>query len=114
MLDFIVLFLTVGIPLSSALLLASLGETVNQRSGVFNLGCEGVMSMGAFVGMLIPFTAGGAGRVAWFVNLGGLIAAALDSGVEPSLIPGHLAAMAQDMGDPGHDDRFGWGYLKIP
>ena len=52
MLDFIVLFLTVGIPLSSALLLASLGETVNQRSGVFNLGCEGVMSMGAFVGML--------------------------------------------------------------
>lgn len=44
----------------------------------------------------------------------GLIAAALDSGVEPSLIPGHLAAMAQDMGDPGHDDRFGWGYLKIP
>ena len=60
MLDFIVLFLTVGIPLSSALLLASLGETVNQRSGVFNLGCEGVMSMGAFVGMLIPFMVGGA------------------------------------------------------
>ena len=62
MLDFIVLFLTVGIPLSSALLLASLGETVNQRSGVFNLGCEGVMSMGAFVGMLIPFMVGGSGK----------------------------------------------------
>ena len=44
----------------------------------------------------------------------GLIAAALASGVEPSLIPEYLAAMAQDMGDPGRDDRFGWGYLDIP
>jgi len=77
MLDFIVLFLTVGIPLSSALLLASLGETVNQRSGVFNLGCEGVMCMGAFVGMLIPFMVGGSAKVAWYVNVAGLIAAAI-------------------------------------
>ena len=77
MLDFIVLFLTVGIPLSSALLLASLGETVNQRSGVFNLGCEGVMSMGAFVGMLIPFMVGGSGEVAWYVNVLGLAAATI-------------------------------------
>lgn len=76
MLDFIVLFLTVGIPLSSALLLAALGESVNQRSGVFNLGCEGVMSMGAFIGMLIPFFIGGSGRVAWYINLAGLVAAA--------------------------------------
>ena len=77
MLDFIVLFLTVGIPLSSALLLASLGETVNQRSGIFNLGCEGIMSMGAFVGMLIPFMVGGSGKVAWYVNTLGLVAAAV-------------------------------------
>ena len=77
MLDFIVLFLTVGIPLSSALLLASLGETVNQRSGVFNLGCEGVMSLGAFIGMLIPYMVGGSGEVAWYVNLLGLVAAAV-------------------------------------
>lgn len=76
MLDFIVLFLTVGIPLSSALLLASLGETINQRSGIFNLGCEGVMSMGAFVGMLIPFMVGGSAKVAWYVNVLGLVAAA--------------------------------------
>ncbi len=77
MLDFIVLFLTVGIPLSSSLLLAALGETVNQRSGVFNLGCEGVMSMGAFVGMLIPFLVGGQSQVAWYVNVLGLAAAAI-------------------------------------
>ena len=75
--DFIVLFLTVGIPLSSALLLAALGESINQRSGIFNLGCEGIMSMGAFVGMLIPFMINGSKPVAWYVNVAGLAAAAL-------------------------------------
>lgn len=50
---------------SVALLLASLGEMFNQRAGVFNLGCEGVMAMGAFVGMLIPFLAGGGSSVSW-------------------------------------------------
>ena len=44
---------------------------------LFNLGCEGVMSMGAFICMLIPFMVGGASKVAWYVNLLGLAAAAL-------------------------------------
>ena len=76
MLDFIILFLTIGIPLSSALLLASLGETVNQRSGVYNLGCEGIMSMGAFVGMLIPYMVGKSSEVFWGYNVLGILAAA--------------------------------------
>ena len=73
--DFCVLFITIGIPLSTALLLAALGESVNQRSGIFNLGCEGVMSLGAFVGMVIPYMAGGSAPVAWYYNVLGLIAA---------------------------------------
>ena len=44
----------------------------------------------------------------------GLIAAALHGGIAPSLMPDYLASMAQDMGDPGYDSRFGWGYLDIP
>ena len=75
--DFCVLFITIGIPLSSALLLAALGESVNQRSGIFNLGCEGVMSLGAFVGMIIPYAAGGSAEVAWYFNVLGLLAATL-------------------------------------
>ena len=43
-----------------------------------------------------------------------LVAEALCSGVAPSQITEYLAAMAQDMGDPGPDDRFGWGYLATP
>jgi simple sugar transport system permease protein len=41
--------LALGVPFSVALLLAALGEMFNQRAGVFNLGCEGIMSMGAFL-----------------------------------------------------------------
>ena len=47
-------------------------------------------------------------------RVSGLIAAALQSGTEKTQIPGYLAAMAQDMGAPGFDDRYGWGYLEIP
>lgn len=39
-----------GIRLSVPLLLAALGETFGQRSGVLNLGVDGVMLMGAFGG----------------------------------------------------------------
>lgn len=45
-------------------------------------------------------------------RVSGLIAAALHDGVEPFRISEYLAALAQDMGDPGYDHRFGWGYLK--
>lgn len=61
----IVQMLVMMVNFSVALLLASLGEMFNQRAGVFNLGCEGVMAMGAFVGMLIPFSIGGGGSVSW-------------------------------------------------
>jgi general nucleoside transport system permease protein len=37
-----------GIQLAAPFLLASLGETVGQRSGVLNLGVDGIMLMGAF------------------------------------------------------------------
>ena len=47
-------------------------------------------------------------------RVSGLIAAALSNGMEPSQIPEYLEEKAQDMGDPGYDDRYGWGYLKIP
>jgi len=37
-----------GIQLAAPFLLASLGETIGQRSGVLNLGVDGIMLMGAF------------------------------------------------------------------
>jgi len=55
-------------------LLAALGELVAERSGVLNLGVEGMMAIGAAVGFITVYSGGG--HVMGFV-LGGLSGAAL-------------------------------------
>lgn len=72
--DFVVNILALGIPFSVALLVASIGEMFNQRSGIFNLGCEGIMAMGAFVGMLVPYLAGHGGATSPIYNVLGILA----------------------------------------
>ena len=68
--------LSMVVTFSVALLLASLGEMFNQRSGIFNLGCEGIMAMGAFIGMLIPFSVGHGGNVSMLYYFLAFLAAA--------------------------------------
>jgi simple sugar transport system permease protein len=67
--------LSLGVFFSGALLLAALGEMFNQRAGVFNLGCEGIMCMGAFLAFLPPHFLR-AGALAPWVNVIGVAAAA--------------------------------------
>ena len=69
--------LSLGVPFSVALLMAALGEMFNQRAGVFNLGCEGIMSMGAFVGFLPAFLARSGTLGPWADLLGFVLAAAV-------------------------------------
>lgn len=71
----VVSILSMCIPFSVALLLASLGEMFNQRAGIFNLGCEGIMAMGAFSGMLVPFIVGGGGPTPMVYNFLGFVLA---------------------------------------
>lgn len=47
-----------GIRLATPYLLAALGEMFTQRSGIYNLGLEGVMLMGAFAGFFVSLTTG--------------------------------------------------------
>ncbi|MDC7240700.1 MAG: ABC transporter permease [Spirochaetales bacterium] len=78
MIDFLYSILVLGIPFSVSLLLASLGEMYNQRAGIFNLGCEGVMSMGAFVGFVIPYfliRAGVESGIIYVLGIAGSLAA---------------------------------------
>jgi simple sugar transport system permease protein len=50
--------LTSGIRLATPYLFASIGEMFGQRSGVLNLGVEGIMLMGAFAAFYVTFTTG--------------------------------------------------------
>lgn len=68
--------LSQAVTISIALLLASTGEMFNQRAGIFNLGCEGIMAIGAFLGMLIPFAAGHGAVTPPLYNVLGLFFAA--------------------------------------
>ena len=58
MLDIIVSVLTRTIIAGTPLLLGTLGEIVTERSGIMNLGMEGLMSAGAVTGFIVTFTTG--------------------------------------------------------
>ena len=75
--DFMVNTLTLTVRFAVTLMIASMGEMFNQKAGIFNLGCEGIMSVGAFLGMLIPFSMVGAGTAPGYVNILGLVVATI-------------------------------------
>ena len=45
--------LAAAVPMAVPLLLVALGEIFDQRAGLFNLGAEGIMMMGAFAAFFI-------------------------------------------------------------
>src|SRR3990170_1487784 len=47
-----------GVRLATPYLYAAIGEMFAQRSGVLNLGVEGIMLMGAYTGFLVGLTTG--------------------------------------------------------
>ncbi|WP_028972575.1 ABC transporter permease [Spirochaeta cellobiosiphila] len=56
--DILITVLQRALIAGTPLLLATLGEIVTERSGVLNLGVEGMMSIGAVVGFGVAFTTG--------------------------------------------------------
>jgi len=57
-LDVIVPILTAAVRSGTPILYATLGEILTERSGVLNLGIEGLMLMGAFSGFIVTHTTG--------------------------------------------------------
>ena len=57
------------------LLLGTIGEVICERSGILNLGVEGVMAIGAVTAFIITFVTGNP----WFGLLAAIIAASLIS-----------------------------------
>ncbi len=58
MLNLFVSVLTRTIIAGTPLLLGTLGEIITERSGIMNLGMEGLMSAGAVTGFIVTFTSG--------------------------------------------------------
>ena len=80
--------LTSGIRLATPYLFASIGEMFGQRSGVYNLGVEGIMLMGAFAAFYVTLTTGNL----WLGLLAaGVFASALQTFILRERIPNPLA-----------------------
>ncbi len=56
--DFVVSILAASVPLTMPILYTSVGEVYAERSGVLNLGIEGVMGLSAFVSLWATFSTG--------------------------------------------------------
>jgi simple sugar transport system permease protein len=101
--------LSLGVPFSVALLLASLGENFNQRAGIFNLGCEGIMCMGAFLAFLPAYYLK-AGPFAAYGNLLGFTVAAIVGALLGLLFALVVVTFRADQGIAGIGlQMFGWG-----
>jgi simple sugar transport system permease protein len=79
--------LTSAIRLATPYLYAAIGETFSQRSGVVNLGVDGIMLMGAYVAFFVVLTTGNI----WFGLLAAILAGLL-MGLLMSLISVTLKA----------------------
>ena len=104
---------SLGVPFSVALMLASLGEMFNQRAGVFNLGCEGIMCMGAFLAFLPSYYLK-AGPLMPYANLIGFIIA-MASGILLGLLFALVTVTfraAQGIAGIGLQ-MFGWGVAGV-
>jgi general nucleoside transport system permease protein len=69
---FLVAVLSAAIPAGTAILYACLGELISERSGILNLGVEGMMLMGALGGVAVTMWTG----TAWVGVLGAIGAGA--------------------------------------
>ena len=75
MLEIITSILTRTVVAGTPLLLGTLGEVICERSGILNLGVEGMMSLGAVSGFIVTYTTGNP----WLGMIAAILAGALIS-----------------------------------
>ncbi|MEZ4659517.1 MAG: ABC transporter permease [Caldilineaceae bacterium] len=78
---FLIGLLAATLRVATPLIFATVGEVITERSGVLNLGIEGIMFLGAFVGFAVAYHASAAGLPAYlWIGLAGAILAGLIMG----------------------------------
>lgn len=102
LLDSLIVIISTAIPLSISLILAGLGEMFDQRAGIFNLGVEGIMLVGAFVGFFTVYRLEN--------NLLGLVFAMLVGGLMGLIMAVIVVTFKATQGIAGIGlYMFGWG-----
>lgn len=87
-LTFLVGLIAATLRVATPLVYATIGEVYTERAGILNLGIEGIMFLGAFIGFAVAYKAheAGLGGYLWLGLLG-----ALGSGVVMSLLMGFFS-----------------------
>ncbi|WP_202319461.1 ABC transporter permease [Archaeoglobus neptunius] len=75
--SFIASLIASSIRAGTPLLYATIGETITERSGVLNLGLEGVMIVGAFTGFAVSLITGNPWLGVLFAGIAGMMMAAI-------------------------------------
>lgn len=87
-LTFLVGLIAATLRVATPLVYATIGEVYTERAGILNLGIEGIMFLGAFIGFAVAYKAheAGLGGYLWLGLLGALV-----SGVVMSLLMGFFS-----------------------
>lgn len=109
-----------GIVAGVPLLFASLGETIAEQSGVLNVGLEGMMITGAFVGFLAALMAGdmwlglAAGAVAGVVVSLVMVLFSIRLGLDQIVVGIAIVLTAEGATSVLHSTFFGQSYPRLP
>jgi general nucleoside transport system permease protein len=117
--NLVISILAASLPLTMPILYASIGEVFAERSGVLNMGVEGVMSLSAFVSLWITFSTG-----SYLYGLSAGIAVGIVMGVLHSFITVRMGVnqlitglmmyfLALSMGDFGYVIATKTSYLYV-
>jgi general nucleoside transport system permease protein len=113
--EFVLVTIVRAMAVATPLLWASLGETFAERSGVVNLGIEGMMIVGAFVAFVVAHTTGQPYLGLAAAAAGGTLAAALHGFVSITLRANqYVAGLALAMLGLGITGVLGRGWEGIP
>ena len=88
-LTFLVGLIGATLRVATPLIFATIGEVYTERAGILNLGIEGIMFLGAFVGFAVAFKANEAGLTSSYLWLG--LLGAMGVGVLMSLLMGFFS-----------------------
>ena len=111
----IVLLMVTVIGSATPLLLAALGELVVERSGVLNLGLEGMMLAGAVTGFAVTVESGSALLGIFCAMLAGMLMALIFGLLTLSLMANQVATgLALTIFGVGFSSLVGAGYVGVP